>query len=320
MQILKPRSLMSKFQNLPTPSRMMGFVWAMKTALKAGWLPKIGLYFSGGVGDEIMRTAVARELKKRGYGTIWQFTSNAELYIDNLDVVAVPDDFRLHRLCSIFRAPRVEANYPVNPPKHCIAMMCAAAGIVGEVELRPYLFLSEAERKSGRLGSRPQIAIQTSSLAARHPMANKLWPHDRFLIVADALSQQFDVVQVGMPSDPPLPGAIDVRGNSLRETAAIFSASVLFVGLATGLMHLARAVDCRAVIIYGGRENPSQTGYAANVNLSWAGPCAPCWLRNDCDHDRICMSEILPEHVIAAAQRQAARHGAPLPVERVQIA
>lgn len=86
--------------------------------------------------------------------------------------------------------------------------MCEAAGIAGEVELRPYVFVSPIERKLGHLGSRPQIAIQTSSLAARHPMANKLWPHDRFQSVANALSRDFDVVQVGMPSDPPCWGPL----------------------------------------------------------------------------------------------------------------
>jgi ADP-heptose:LPS heptosyltransferase len=157
-----------------------------------------------------------------------------------------------------------------------------------------------------------------SSLATGHPMVNKLWPHDRFQI-ADALSRDFDLVQVGMPSDQPISGAIDVRGNTIRETAAIFSASVLFVGLATGLMRLARAVDCRSVIIYGGREDPSQTGYSANENLSWKGSCSPCWLDNECEFERRCMSEVGAEQVIAAARRQGTLFGTALPVERVAI-
>jgi hypothetical protein len=313
------RAALLNLRDIPTLSQASGFFWALKIALQAGWLPEVGLYFNGGVGDEIMRTAVARELRIRGVGTIWQFASSPELYIGNQDFVTVPDDFRLHRLCAMFGSRRVEANYPTNPQKHCIAVMCEAAGITGEVELRPYVFISANERRRGYIGSRPQVAIQTSSLAARHPMANKLWPHDRFQRVADALSSEFDVIQVGMPSDPPLSGAIDVRGNTLRETAAIFSASVLFVGLATGLMHLARAVDCRGVIVYGGREHPSQTGYSANENICWNGPCSPCWLRNECAHDRVCMSDIGAETVITAARRQAQRYGTSLPVERVII-
>jgi len=33
-------------------------------------------------------------------------------------------------------------------------------------------------------------------------------------------------------------------------------------------MHLARAVDCRAVIVYGGRERPEISGYICNKILS----------------------------------------------------
>ena len=43
--------------------------------------------------------------------------------------------------------------------------------------------------------------------------------------------------------------------------------SLAFVGQVGFLMHLARAVDCRAVIVYGGRETPAQSGYPCNENL-----------------------------------------------------
>src|SRR6266550_1452651 len=51
---------------VPTLSRLSGFVWSSKIAVAAGGLPEIGIYFNGGLGDDIMCSAVARELKKRG--------------------------------------------------------------------------------------------------------------------------------------------------------------------------------------------------------------------------------------------------------------
>src|SRR5205823_6495421 len=153
----------------------------------------------------------------------------------------------------------------------------------------PYVVLSESEKRTGKIAHRPQIAMQSSSLSARFPMRNKQWPAERFQTVADALKDEFDLVQVGASSDPPLTGALDLRGTSVRQLAAILSASRLFIGLAGGLTHLARAVECRSVIVYGGREHPSQSGYSANENLYWSGPCAPCWQRNDCSYDRVCM-------------------------------
>jgi len=216
--------------------------------------------------------------------------------------------------------PCVEMDYPDNPPRHIIAMMCERAGIHGTVALRPYICLTDGERRAGKLGGRPQIVMQTSNLGARYPMRNKLWPHERFQLVADALNRDFEIIQLGLAGDPPLHGAMDLRGKTtVREAAAILASSRLFLGLVTGMMHLARAVDCRSVIIYGGREEPRQSGYGANENLYWAGACAPCWLRNECDFERVCMTEIMPEQVIAAARRQADRYGAPLPIDHTTI-
>lgn len=305
---------------IPTVSRLSGFVWSWRVTTAAGGLPDIGLYFNGGLGDDIMLTAVARELKKRGSRTIWLFTTHGALFAGHPDLIPVPADFRLRRYCGMFGRRCVELAYPEPPPRHLIATLCDAVGIEGEVELRPFVALTNAERRAGMRVSRRQIAIQTSSLAARFPMRNKLWALEKFATVARALRNNFDLVQLGSPSDPVLDGVLDLRGRTnLRETATILSASVVFVGLVGGLMHLARAVDCRSVIVYGGREHPSQSGYSANENLYWDGPCSPCWLRNDCDYDRVCMSEITPEQVITAIRRQAGEYGSPLAVDRTEI-
>jgi hypothetical protein len=305
---------------MPTPARVWGLLWSGGVALKVGGLPDIGLFFNGGLGDDILCTAVARELKKRGAGRIWQLTRHPELFAGNADVLAVPVDFRLRRLCAMFGVPCPELEYPHPPPAHLITTLCKEVDITGEIELRPYVHLTDAERRDGCVTPRPAVAMQTSSMSARFPMRNKQWPLERFQAVADALKGEFDIVQLGSPTDPVLDGALDLRGKtSVRESAAILASSKLFIGLVSGLMHLARAVDCRSVIVYGGREHPAQSGYTANENLYWNGPCAPCWQRDDCDYDRVCMKEMLPEMVLAAAHRQLALHGMPLQIERVVI-
>ena len=73
-------------------------------------------------------------------------------------------------------------------------------------------------------------------------------------------------------------------------------------------MHMARAVDCPSVIVYGGRLRPDQIGYICNENLYNAVECSPCWLDTRCDFGRV-----LPGHrsrrgaVIEAAERMLAR-------------
>jgi hypothetical protein len=74
-------------------------------------------------------------------------------------------------------------------------------------------------------------------------------------------------------------------------------------------------VDCRSVIIYGGREKPAITGYVANKNLYHQVRCAPCWLRNSCEFNHKCMDMISVDQVIAATADQISRYGTLLEVQ-----
>ena len=99
-----------------------------------------------------------------------------------------------------------------------------------------------------------------------------------------------------------------------------FFTAAAFVGLVGFLMHLARAVDCPAVIVYGGREHPDQSGYGANRNLFSRVPCAPCWRWNSCDYNRRCMDEITAKQVATATcALLASPPERPLPVETAII-
>jgi hypothetical protein len=286
--------------------------------------PDILLYFGRSPGDSLLCTAVLHELRARGAGRLWMQSDQPELFERNSDVDrVVPYDRSIRRLTRLLGgrvvfpdyAPYDAATDRSRPPDlHIIACMCRALGVTGEVGLRPYLALADDERRLGRLAPR-QVAIQSTGASARLPMRNKEWGAERFQAVARELRSRYDLVQLGTPADPPIHGAIDERGAPLRRAAAILSQSMVFVGLVGFLMHLARAVECRSVIVYGGREAPWQSGYTGNENLGSAVPCSPCWLWNRCDYDRRCLAEITPSGVVAAIDRAAARSGERLAVD-----
>ncbi len=288
-------------------------------------LPGHIIYFGGSLGDNLLCTAIFRELRKRGRRGLWMMTSQPALFAGNSDVDAVvPADTLYRQVAHVTRRKYTlawrggydpETDTSPRPDRHLISVMCREAGLDGEVALRPYLWLSDAERAAGRCAER-QIAIQSSGQGAAYHMANKEWYPERFQEVVTALGGRFQFVQVGSAGDPPLAGAIDKRGAlSLRETAAVLSQSEVFVGQVGFLMHLARAVDCRSVIVYGGRELPWQSGYSANENLTTTLPCSDCWLWNRCDYDRECMKRIHADVVIEATLRQMERRGQPLPLD-----
>jgi ADP-heptose:LPS heptosyltransferase len=290
-----------------------------------------GRYFqgTGGIGDDLMCTTVFRELKKRSSRRIAMATQHPDLFEKNPDVDHVishphPRTARwlqrglpLKRLGYSAYDPVRDADEPL--AENVLIKLLRLARATGEVELRPYIFLTEKELSAGKL-AREQIVIQSSGMSAPYPMRNKEWYPDRFQTVCAELSADVQMIQIGSAKDPKLESALDLRGKtSLRQSAAILANSLLFVGLEGFLMHLARAVDCRSVIIYGGRIKPTQIGYVANKNLYSQVRCAPCWLRNNCDFDRKCMDMITTDQVIAAAAEQISKYGTLLEVQTAQL-
>lgn len=281
------------------------------------------------LGDDLLCTAVLREARQRGT-PFAMMTARPELFAGN------PDPTRLLPIDGYYVAglralgSRVVSPYYVEadpilsvrdilPPRHIIAEMCRLAGLKGRVALRPYLHLTEAERAAGRR-TRRQLAIHSTGLGAALPYTTKEWGPDRFAAVARMLAADFDLVQLGSARDPALPGALDLRGRtSLRESAGILAASVAFVGLEGFLTHLARAVECPSVVVFGGRARPETFGYPGNLNLYSPVDCSPCGLRTACPHELKCMSAITPDQVAEAVRELASRPPGLLPVATAEL-
>jgi hypothetical protein len=316
-----------------SPARLMS---RARAAPRVAWkLARYGrprrlvLFGPVSIGDDLMCTAIFREWRRRGENGSWMMSRHPGLFAENPDIdrVVPIDDYYAQAVGQLgtqvvrpyyvsLRPDETEAELP---SAHFIRQMCALAGLQGEVALRPYLHLSEAERAGGRISAR-QISIHSTGRTASFFSANKEWGAERFQQVAAALRDEFDLVQLGAASDPPLAGARDLRGKTtLRESAAIVAASRAVICQEGFLMHLARAVDVRSVVIYGGALDPRLTGYIANENLFTAMPCGPCWRPGRCDFDRTCMTRITVNDVVAAARRIDRSAGGALPVETAVI-
>ncbi len=294
--------------------------------LRHGWPRRVVTTYVG-LGDELMTAGAIRELDVRGRaGGTWFLTRYPELWRPTrLAGTFLPWDPAIIRLAERLRRPVVRlgysnydaaTDYDKPLPGHAIATFCRQLGVRGRIELKPFIELTPAERKGGRRFGR-QVVVQNSAEGALIPMSVKRWPSDRWDKVSAALrGDGLDVIQLGSPREPALDGAIDLRGRTtVREAAAILAESRLFVGLVGGLMHLARAVDCPAVIVYGGREDPALAGYGANTNLVGRPPCSPCYFRTHCPHDLVCMDMIGEADVVTAARDRLMRAGERLPVD-----
>jgi ADP-heptose:LPS heptosyltransferase len=288
--------------------------------------PEHVIFFGAGLGDDLLCTAVAHELKKRTTGKIVMFSKYPSLFEESPDVSAVydlgyPTIGRRRRwgyssIIPQYASYDAATDRDINPSAHFIETMCRMAGIKGVIELRSHIYLRSREMEKGRLYP-SQAVIHSAGLAS---MKNKQWPTERYQAVADDLRKDVRWIQLGLAEDPPILGALDLRGRTtLRETAAILANSKIFLGEAGFLMHLARAVETRAVIVYGGREDSMVSGYRANENIVGHTPCSPCWQRTRCDYGHECMRIIGVDEVVAAVRRQLDREGISLEVEKVAL-
>jgi len=282
--------------------------------------PGVVIIFGISIGDDLLCTIVARQLKAKGIKNIWILSCFPELFLHNKDIAkVVKADATGH--ASIFmrrywRACRVWIVHPwytsydaatdrdIIPSKHIIHLMCERATAPLPDVLKPVFILSEEEKQKGRLFQN-QVCIQASGKGAKQHMTTKDWLPERYAEVVTALQQKYKVIQVGSKDDDLLPGVVDMRGKTtVREVAALLYHSNFFIGQVGFLMHLSRAVDCRSVIIYGGREKPEQSGYTENINLYAAVPCSPCWIWNACPNDKICMKEITAADLLNTIAKQ----------------
>jgi hypothetical protein len=343
MRGVLPSSAYNRLRNLLDKRRykhwITAFILGLKFIFRRSPLPSALLFCeSAAPGDYLLCSAVLREKRKRGDTSLVMISNNAELFARNDDVdyvwpagegycidqSVVSAYVRFSQLWkskfhTITYAPFVGVDRNESPSRHIVADMCASAGLGGAVSVRTYLSLTEREKQVAKWAV-GQIVIQSSGLGARYAMQNKQWYEDRFQDVIDALCNENRFIQLGSASDPALLNVTDLRGStSIREAASILHNARLYVGGVGFLMHLARAVECPSVIVYGGREAPWQSGYVCNANIYSSIPCAPCWRWNTCDFDRRCMAQITVGEVVSAIQQMLNKARNPLAVETVEI-
>jgi len=271
-----------------------------------------------GIGDVLLATGILRAWRRLHHQPVIVETRYPELFQHNPDARAIwRADIRPHFTAKLFdhrliwRAGNrvnhwfdehsLEPTYPFPcRGKHLIDAMAETLGIeLRPDERHPFLHLTDRER-AAQSWAHGWIAVQSSSTT--YWTMNKHWIPGRMQQVVNEISAMgYSIVQLGAAEDDALEGVKDLRGKTtLRESAAILANARLLIGLEGGLVHLARSVDTRAVVIYTGYTRPEETGYMENVNLRDSAAGEGCWRREQCAHCAESARKVTVENVVTA--------------------
>jgi ADP-heptose:LPS heptosyltransferase len=217
------------------------------------------------------------------------------------------DDYRTNPFLT-HRAPRIRPPSLQNNLKLLEAVGCPVvkrdyAGLIhpDETEMEQ----AEAVLKSVGIDPGETFAVLAPSTSWRREV--KCWSDEGFAQVADDLMRQFGVKSIvvglnnGCRISEMTSNAVDLSGRtSLPVLAAVLGRAAVFIGVDSGVMHLASAMETPVVGLYG-PSDPSQTGPQGGPSRALYAdlPCRPC-LRPTCEDGSKCMEMITPDRVLTA--------------------
>ena len=169
---------------------------------------------------------------------------------------------------------------------------------------------------AGKSAERAGRAFAILALSAGDPI--RRWPQERFVELGRRLIETYDfdiLVVGGSPEQPlveeivaslPQKRAASSIDGSLTDLAAKVAQASLFVGLGSGVTHLAATLGVPTVCVLSG-VSPLDVWRPVGprvVNLTGETPCSPCGLKREeeCPFGVTCLTSIEPDRVLASVQ------------------
>jgi ADP-heptose:LPS heptosyltransferase len=281
----------------------------------------------GNLGDVICTFPLVRHLRKLNSSAIiiyecLPWNMDFPKLCDDVDLV-VGEGSDLSNFCmNYFKPSRIYSpmmNDECMPrkktqPRHIVDEMASSVGVVNleEKQIR-VSFSKTALGKCSRLIDADGIGNTNFAVLHMGPTWNvREWPISKWETLAKILTQQLglQIIQVGAEfvsssggrPTPRITGCHDWIGKiSIEETAALLSRAKVFIGIDSGIMHLAGGVGVPCVGIFGSTLSemrlPRET---IAIGLNSSVPCRGChhapegplhW-QTGCPNDIQCMAQL----------------------------
>lgn len=182
---------------------------------------------------------------------------------------------------------------------------------------KPELFIGDEDQLAADVLLQ-QVGLSGHNWVMMHPAARywfKSWPAERFSILGDMLIEQgFQVVLVGHPDDKGIGEIVQesakhklislIGQTSLLELAGLMKRCTLFIGNDGGPMHMATAVGCPVVAIFGPTDPAVWGPKGKQTAVLYKGlDCRECFYPGCLRGESSCMKQISIDEVYEAARR-----------------
>jgi ADP-heptose:LPS heptosyltransferase len=250
-----------------------------------------------GIGDALMLSSLVESIKNK-YPNIKinVVTNHCDLLKNNDNIHSINKESSFFT----FRHWYLEIRQNKNPDKHILTESLDKLGLPSDIRKPLYVVTGKERENAEKIlkdFKKPLIAINTSSKEA-----SKNWLANYWKELLSNLTGAFNIIQLGDQNEIEFENTVRLAGKlDLRESVAVLERCSLFVGGVSFLMHAAASVGVKSIIIYGGRETPSNSGYRQNINLFERMECGPCWIHEEdgefCRNELDCMKNIKPDLV-----------------------
>lgn len=278
-----------------------------------------------GFGGDLMYSAVIREVKKKYphsniylinskfdilqkilLGKIFYIFKNKSPIFDNNPNInygfVKKNSFVVNRFDKKLSYARNEFKdkYIFEKQKHAVSIIFESLNIESK-NINPEIFFSDRELKYFKkkfkfLDNIKYITIEPN-VKSGFLGKNREWKFDNWQKLVNNF-KDLNFIQVGNTNNFNLDNIYHNFNTKLtvRETIYIIMKSNIFLGTDSGLMHAARAVNTKSLILFHSILNTNVIAYSDNYNLTKEVPCRNCGFKEGfCPNNNICMSFSLEE-------------------------
>jgi len=238
--------------------------------------PFLVFSIAGGIGKNIVATAVISSLKKKyPEHRIVVLTAYMDIFVNNPNVYRVypidnPLYFRedyIHNDTIIFNQEPYKEGTFIKKEQHLRTTWCDLCG-VDDVVINPQIYLTQAEiefAKAKFSRGKPILVLQANGGIGDMYTWSRDLPHNQAQALVSILQQKYHILHIRKQNQPGLQGVETVTGN-IRDLMAVIKISDKRLLIDSFAQHCAAAFDLPSVVCWVGTK-PGIYGYECHRDI-----------------------------------------------------